>query len=58
MSLPATVHVVFDVESDPPQVLGTYVDTDEDTVLYERTDGAVDMAPDDCVLVVAVQVGR
>ncbi len=51
-----SVRVVVDLESDPPQALGNYVRTDEDTVIYRRPAGDNGYAPCDCVKVVAVEL--
>jgi hypothetical protein len=46
-----TIRVVVDIESDPPQVLGTYSRTGEEVVAYVRADGVYTTAPADCVVV-------
>jgi hypothetical protein len=51
-----TVAVVFNTESDPPGLLGTYEGTDEDAVCYADTNGIIRHAPQDCVSVVPVAV--
>lgn len=51
-----TVAVVFNTESDPPDLVGTYEGTDEDAVCYADTSGKIWHAPQDCVAVVKVAV--
>jgi hypothetical protein len=48
------VKVVFDMEGEEPEALGTYVGTDEDSVEYRTPNGRHSFAPVDCVKVVAV----
>jgi hypothetical protein len=52
----STIDVVIDLESDPPQALGNYVRTDEDTVIYRRPAGDNGYAPCDCVQVISVEL--
>jgi hypothetical protein len=52
----ALLPVVFDLESEPPGPLGTYIRTDEDTVVYRRPAGDNGYAPYDCVKVVGVDL--
>lgn len=47
-----SVMVVFDMESsDAPFPIGVYLNSDEDGVLYTRSDGKVAFAPQDSVTV-------
>jgi hypothetical protein len=48
--------IVVDLESDPPQALGNYLRTDEDTVIYRRPAGDNGYAPCDCVQLVTVRL--
>jgi hypothetical protein len=57
MSTTASVRVVFDTEHDPPEPIGTYAGTVEDSVCYFAPRGQrVNYAPQDCVRVVLVDV--
>lgn len=48
----AQVWIVFNAETDAyPELLGTYVETVEDTVAYVDTSGLLRHAPEDCVYV-------
>jgi hypothetical protein len=52
-----SVRVVFDIESNPPEPIGTYSGMIEDTVCYFSPVGQrVRYAPADCVLVVSVEL--
>jgi hypothetical protein len=52
-----SVRVVFDIESNPPEPIGTYSGMIEDTVCYFSPVGQrVRYAPADCVLVVSVDL--
>jgi hypothetical protein len=48
--------IVIDLESDPPQAIGNYVRTDEDTIVYRRPAGDNGYAPCDCVQLAAVRL--
>lgn len=57
----STLHIVIDLESDPPELLGTLLpsrDGDEDTIRYigTGTRETEKIAPYDCVSVVTVTV--
>lgn len=48
------VAVVFDIESQPPVPIGTYIRSDEDAVIYATPAGTFSQAPAECVTVVEV----
>ena len=48
--------IVIDMESETPNLLGTFVAVDEDTICYFDTDGRYHHAPQDCVKVVEINV--
>jgi hypothetical protein len=55
---PDTLYIVVTDEHGPkPVLLGVYVDTDEDVVRYRgrRVNGEIQVAPEDCVRVIAVE---
>lgn len=57
MSGTASVRVVFNTEADPPEPIGVYAGTIEDSVCYFAPEGRrVRYAPADCVRVVLVDV--
>ena len=43
--------LVRDLEADGQPIVGVYLRTDEDAVIYEDADGKLRQAPDDCVRV-------
>jgi hypothetical protein len=51
--LPKRLTLVFDVESDPPQLLGTHDGEGESVVYYIDSRGIPGHAPADCVSVVS-----
>ncbi len=51
-----TLRLVVDVEADTPRPLGTYFATREDVVSYVDLDGSIRQAPEDCVVVVTVEL--
>lgn len=50
------LRIVVNMESDEPELLGTYAETDECVVWYITSDGHYRHAPDDCVRVVKVEL--
>ena len=46
-----TAYLVRDLESDGQPIIGVYMDTEEDVILYEDADGVTRHAPYDCVRV-------
>lgn len=54
--LPRTLRLVFDVESEPPRLLGSYEGEKEDLVFYVDDRGDSCDAPADCVSIVTYDV--
>jgi hypothetical protein len=50
--------LVVNMESEPPEVIGTYHRTEEDSVLYVDLAGQARVAPEDCVDVMSVDEAR
>lgn len=48
--------VVWNTEVNPPELIGSYINTEEDVVRYRRPDGSYGHAPNDCIIV--MQAGR
>lgn len=53
---PHTCYAVIDTESVPPQVVGEFVHSDEDVIVYRDASGEDRRAPEDCVTVRAITV--
>lgn len=57
MSATGSIRVVFDIKSDPPEPIGTYLGTIEGAVCWQSARGRrINYAPADCVRVVLVDV--
>lgn len=50
------LYIVVNMESDEPELLGTYSETEESAVWYITTEGHYKWANDDCVRVVKVEL--